>query len=505
VTDSEQRMQRLLEHALSGLTSDDIQALAQRMTTGGLPSVEQLLAATAPPSRRRPRRTNAVTLRVRVDLAGTRPPAWRRLELTSDLFLDELHEILQAAFGWTDSHLHQFGCGPAYYSRETEYYLCPFSVDEGEEGVPEEQVRLDEVLVDVGDKLFYNYDFGDDWQHVIRLEAVLDREEGAPRAVCTAGRRPGPAEDCGGVAGYELLVAATDPTNPDHADACVEYARMYGPDADPTSWAPTPFDLDEVNGLLAGLATMASPHEFTGPLREVLDAIRTPSGQHEFRRLVGQARLHEPILIDADAAAAAVRPYTWLLSRVGDDGIKLTQAGYLPPVHVAAAFTELDLDDDWIGKGNREDLTYPVLHLRQSAQRIGLLRKQHGWLRATERGRALRGDPVGLWWHLARRLPVRSNDRCAYHANLLYLAAVAAGMIPDGHDEIVADLLDAIGWMRGDGTPIIAGSVAWAASDAKHTLRRMSLLQHGGRGLDRWERPTKNAVTFARAALATWP
>jgi hypothetical protein len=33
---------------------------------------------------------------------------WRRLELASGLFLDEVHEILQVAFGWTDSHLHQF-------------------------------------------------------------------------------------------------------------------------------------------------------------------------------------------------------------------------------------------------------------------------------------------------------------------------------------------------------------------------------------------------------------
>jgi hypothetical protein len=500
VTAAEQTRQ-LIEDALSGLAPGDVQALAQRLATGGLPSVEDILAATAPPSRRRPRRIDAVTLRVRVDLAGTKPPVWRRLELASDVFLDELHEILQVAFGWNDSHLHQFGCGPAYYSRETEYYLCPFSVDEGDEGVPEEQVRLDEVLVEVGDKLFYNYDFGDDWQHVLRLEAVLARE--APRAVCTAGRRPGPAEDCGGVGGYELLAAATDPTNPDHAEACFEYARMFGPDADPTGWEPTPFDIDQVNGVLAGLAAMPSTHELTGPLREVLDAIRTTPGQHEFRRLLGRAQLHQPILIDADVAEAAVRPYTWLLNRVGDDGIKLTQAGYLPPVHVAATFNELSLDEVWIGKGNREDQTYPVLHLRESAQRIGLLRKERGRLHATARGRALRGDPVGLWWHLAQRLPVRSNDACAYQASLLYLAALAAG-IDDGRDQIVADLLDAIGWMRGDGIPITAGSVGWATSDVRNTLRRMGLL-HGGRGLDREERPTKNALTFARAALATWP
>jgi hypothetical protein len=264
VANNQQLMQQLIEDALPGLAPGDVQALAQQLTLGGLPSVEEILAATAPPSRRRPRRSDVVTLRVRVDLAGTRPPVWRRLELASDVLLDELHEILQAAFGWTDSHLHRFGCGPQYYSRETEYYLCPFSVDEGDVGVPEEQVRLDEVLVDVGDKLFYNYDFGDDWQHVIRLEAVLAREEAAPRAVCTAGRRPGPAEDCGGVGGYELLAAATDPTHPDHAEACAEYAAMYGPAVDPTGCAPTPFDLDQINGVLAGLATMPSPHELTG-------------------------------------------------------------------------------------------------------------------------------------------------------------------------------------------------------------------------------------------------
>ena len=45
--------------------------------------------------------------------------------------------------------------------------------------------------------------------------------------------------------------------------------------------------------------------------------------------------------------------------------------------------------------------TLPVLHLRESATKMGLLRKQHGMLLATSRGRSLRGDPAGLWWHLA--------------------------------------------------------------------------------------------------------
>ncbi|WP_343709493.1 hypothetical protein [Mycobacterium sp.] len=148
--------------------------------------------------------------------------------------------------------------------------------------------------------------------------------------------------------------------------------------------------------------------------------------------------------IDTDAAAAAVRPYAWLLERVGDDGVTLTQAGYLPPVHVEAAFTELEFDKMWIGASNREDLTYPVLHLRQSAQQVGLLRKHRGRLLATTRGKALRSDPVGLWWHLAERTPVGSADRCVYDAGLLCLAALAAETT-DNVETIVAELLDALG------------------------------------------------------------
>ena len=162
------------------------------------------------------------------------------------------------------------------------------------------------------------------------------------------------------------------------------------------------------------------------------------------------------------------------------------------------------LEEVWIGAGNREDLTYPVLHLRQSAQRIGLLRKHRGRLLATARGHALRADPVGLWWHLAERTPVASNDRSVYQAGLLYLAAVAAG-ITENHEKIVAELLDALGWMSRDGSPITARSAAGATSEVRDMLRRMGLLQRGGSVLDRREWPTRNAVDFARAALTAWP
>lgn len=241
-----------LAAALSGLDrTDALDALEAIVAVSGLRP--DLFDIGPPPSQRRERRPDVVTCRVRVDLSGTKPPLWRRLELASDLFLDELHDVLQVAFGWLDGHLHRFGSGPDYYARETEYYLCPWEVEDGDEGIPEQEVRVDEVLVDVGDRLFYAYDYGDDWQHVIELEAILPRDDTAPRAVCTKARRDGPPEDCGGVYGYELITAAADPTHPDHAELTAEFRRCFGGDVDPLEFVTTPCDLQEINAALEAI------------------------------------------------------------------------------------------------------------------------------------------------------------------------------------------------------------------------------------------------------------
>ncbi len=76
----------------------------------------------------------------------------------------------------------------------------------------------------------------------------------------------------------------------------------------------------------------------------------------------------------------------------------------------------------------REVQTLPVLMLRESATRLGLLRKYRGMLLMTPRGRELRGDPVALWWHLAEILPPLNAVRHAVHAGLLLLIAVSAAL-----------------------------------------------------------------------------
>lgn len=492
--------------AMANATPAELQEAMQQLLDGaGDATVASLQAR--PPSPRRPRRSEPVTYRVRVDLSGTRPPLWRRLEVASDLFLDDVHDAIQAAFGWTDTHLHRFSAGSPRSGRDAEQYLCAFDVDEGDVGVPEQEVRLDELLVEVGDRLHYTYDYGDDWHHVLTLEAIEPRDADTPRAVCTAGRRPDPPEDCGGVHGYEQRVAAGDPAHPDHDAATAELADWYGEDVAGELIAPAPFDVDEVNAALAarGLHRPTAPAELPPPLAKLVGAVRTVEASSQLRQLIADAALDEPVDIDADTAARMVHPYTWLLRRVGDDGIALTGAGYLPPAHVSAAFEELGFADEWIGKGNREDQTLPVLHLRESAQWAGLLRRYRGRLVRTARGRAALDDPVALWWHLAERTPPHASHRPELHADLALLLTVAAG-IADGDvvDGTIAMILDGVGWTRSDGAPLSTVDIAHSTWDTRTVLRRLGAVT-GQASVPPRADPTSDGRAFARAALRTWP
>ncbi|MGW0003169.1 plasmid pRiA4b ORF-3 family protein [Nocardia grenadensis] len=449
------------------------------------------------PSARRLRRSTPVTYRIRIDLLHAKPPAWRRVEVASDMFLDELHEVIQASFHWYDCHLHQFASSGDHFADDAELYLCPYQVEEGDPGVPEEQVRLDEVLVDAGDAMSYWYDFGDDWMHVLKLEAVLPRADDAPRARCTAGRQPSPAEDCGGIPGYELFTAACDPGHRRHQQALAEVREWYGEHFDLDSYAPVPFDLDEINAALAELGTGSrtgsagadDAQAIPPALAEILRATGTVRGKRQLRALITDAALDRPATVDAGTAARAVRPYACLLDQIGPDGVALTSAGYLPPTTVAAVFTDLDLGERWIGKGNREDLTPPIANLRQAAQQVGLLRKYRGRLNLTAKARAIDGDPIQLWMFLAERVPAMLKGKARHDTGILYFLTLAAG----DAESAVAEILDNMGWCHSDGSPVTAHSVIELLRDIRYVLEPTGLRS-----------PDASLATepFARAVLA---
>jgi hypothetical protein len=164
---------------------------------------------------------------IKVSLRGARPPIWRRLQVPADISLAQLHTVIQIAFDWYDSHLHVF---------ETPY--GEFGTANAQLGHrPEAPVTLEQVAPGLKSKVRYTYDFGDDWEHDIVVEKVLDHSETATYPRCTGGRRAAPPEDCGGVWGYANLVETlNDPADPEHEDMLEWLGLDDAADFDPDSF-----------------------------------------------------------------------------------------------------------------------------------------------------------------------------------------------------------------------------------------------------------------------------
>ena len=175
-----------------------------------------------------------------VHIVDIQPPIRRTLELPLSLNLAQLHEVLQASFGWTDSHLHQFDVGGLIYGAP-EFDDDAFMDHQTFEA---SNVRLSDFAypVDAPILIFYEYDFGDSWIHAIELTRK-PREADVNYPRCTAGCRSGPPEDVGGAFGYfEFLEAWHDPTHDEHK----HYRRWAG-----QAFHPEKFELDDINKNIA--------------------------------------------------------------------------------------------------------------------------------------------------------------------------------------------------------------------------------------------------------------
>jgi len=170
---------------------------------------------------------------IKVTLLDTDPPVWRRVLMPASIRLDRLDRVIQAAMGWTNSHLHMFIHHTGRY------------------GVPDPELPLHDerktTLFDLanreGDSFGYEYDFGDSWQHEILLEKLIVAEPGGRYPVCVAGDRACPPEDCGGTPGYEELIEIlADAGHDGHEDMLRWLGIEKGDDFDPAR-----FDVDEAN------------------------------------------------------------------------------------------------------------------------------------------------------------------------------------------------------------------------------------------------------------------
>ncbi len=180
-----------------------------------------------------PRKAAAPTrvYQLKITLKDSKPPIWRRVEVPDDITLSRLHTIIQAAMGWTDSHLHMFTVG------QTSYGVPDPSYDDDVHD--ERRVKLNQLLTEPKQKFSYEYDFGDSWTHVVLLEQVRESAPGLRYPRCTAGKRACPPEDCGGIWGYaDFLAAIIDPEHPEHDDMLEWVGGEFDPEL---------FDPDEVN------------------------------------------------------------------------------------------------------------------------------------------------------------------------------------------------------------------------------------------------------------------
>jgi hypothetical protein len=175
---------------------------------------------------------------IQISLNGFKPKIWRRLLIPSDLLLADFHKIIQTSMGWTNSHLHQFIKNQTFYTER----MPGDDTWEEMNNVDYEKIKISDLLKKEKEKIVYEYDFGDGWEHDVLLEKILPVDEKLKYPVCLAGKMNCPPEDCGGVWGYsELLEILKHPKHEEYDS----YIEWLGGEFDPER-----FDKEAVNEML---------------------------------------------------------------------------------------------------------------------------------------------------------------------------------------------------------------------------------------------------------------
>ncbi|HPX75062.1 MAG TPA: plasmid pRiA4b ORF-3 family protein [Bacteroidales bacterium] len=175
---------------------------------------------------------------IQIALKGFRPKIWRRILVPENVLLPDFHKIIQTTMGWTNSHLHHFVKGRSYYVHKTEDDVFVGNNSD----IDYAKIKISDLLSFEKDKIIYEYDFGDDWEHDIVLEKILPYDTKLVYPICVKGKMNCPPEDCGGVWGYaDMLEVLKDPEHEDYE----ELRDWLGEEFDPQF-----FDIDTVNELL---------------------------------------------------------------------------------------------------------------------------------------------------------------------------------------------------------------------------------------------------------------
>lgn len=156
----------------------------------------------------RKRKPTGLLYQLKIKLLGSKPAIWRRIQV-EDGTLDKLHEHIQTAMGWRNSHLHHFEI-------DGQLYGDPDLMEEDfhEMNYRDSTITLLSAILPQDNsrcRFRYRYDFGDAWNHEVLFEGCPKPEKGRKYPLCVEGERACPPEDVGGLLGYaEFLERIAD-------------------------------------------------------------------------------------------------------------------------------------------------------------------------------------------------------------------------------------------------------------------------------------------------------
>ena len=130
-------------------------------------------------------------------------------------------------FHWYDYHLYRFDV-------ENRVFEAP---DEEAEGEDSTKARLGRLGLRAGDAFSYTYDFGDDWVHIVEVEALETVTDQAWLPWVIDGARRGPPEDCGGPYRYLEVQGQLQRPIADLDDDDQETLEWLGEEFDPEEFS----------------------------------------------------------------------------------------------------------------------------------------------------------------------------------------------------------------------------------------------------------------------------
>ncbi len=180
-----------------------------------------------PMTRKTAPKTGDLIYQFKVMLLDIKPAIWRRVQVP-DCTLADLHEYIQAAFGWWNYHLHQFDIDGERYGTP-----APDDMDFGLEMIDETGVTLSSLIPKSGRKSrwVYEYDFGDGWRHEVLFEGFVSVDPKAKYPQCVEGARACPPEDCGGPWGYADYLAAIADRQHERHEELLGWRGPFDPEA----------------------------------------------------------------------------------------------------------------------------------------------------------------------------------------------------------------------------------------------------------------------------------